>query len=386
MLIELWDIAIVLLGAKIGGAIFTKLRQPSSIGEILAGLFISYFITTISESLAVQVIANLGLIFLILLTVMSVDFGQAEKNIEKFIYSHIIIILLTSIILFGIMKENTIIFLACIIGSSTSIALRSLISIDAINSKEGQTILGMQLINTVVEVILISLAMNIIATKSFNPEIAVKLALMMVGTFVVTSRVGYKMINFIFNNIQRFKMEEVLLAFTIIFAFAAAAFTEKIGLTSLIGIMLMGILVSRTQQALVISTKVRELSESFFTPVFFASLGFGATFLVDLNLLLIIFFSLLALRLVMFILPVRLVGYSSTEAVRIGSGFLPMSGYGLMLFGLGVKNLIFDQELYSVFVISFILMNMISPLLIKLSFKIRPIKRRVIIRHKKGFI
>ena len=34
----LWEIAILLLGAKIGGEFLLKLRQPSLAGELLAGI------------------------------------------------------------------------------------------------------------------------------------------------------------------------------------------------------------------------------------------------------------------------------------------------------------------------------------------------------------
>jgi Kef-type K+ transport system membrane component KefB len=35
---EIFDLAILLIGAKIGGAIFNKLNQPSLVGELLAGI------------------------------------------------------------------------------------------------------------------------------------------------------------------------------------------------------------------------------------------------------------------------------------------------------------------------------------------------------------
>ena len=36
--LEIFDLALLLLGAKIGGIIFHKLRQPSLAGELLAGM------------------------------------------------------------------------------------------------------------------------------------------------------------------------------------------------------------------------------------------------------------------------------------------------------------------------------------------------------------
>jgi len=377
MISGIWSVAIILLFAKSIGSLFTKLKLPNSIGEILAGVILFMLIPEVANSQAISILIELGITFSILLTMLTIDFSFLEKSIERFSLVQIasaLVGLATLLIVFHLLKIDlvlAVIFLACIIGSSTVIALRSLLAIDALNSNEGQTILGLQIINSMVEIILVSLAISTIYTKKIDFDLAIKLTFILVGVFVVSSRVGTKIINFIFYFIQKIKLEEILLASTILIALLSGAFTEKLGLTSFVGVMLVGILVSKTPQSAIIGSKLRDLGESFFIPIFFASLGFGANLLVDFNSFAVLVISIFILRFFMFFLPLKIFKFSTEESIKITSGFIPISAYGLIVLSIATKNNIFSSNIYSLFVASYLLINLISPLLIKLLFKVK---------------
>jgi Kef-type K+ transport system membrane component KefB len=69
---------------KIGGTLLTKLRQPSLIGELLAGTVLGSILISFGGSPTIQVVAQLGIIFLILLTMLSIDLNEIEQDIERF--------------------------------------------------------------------------------------------------------------------------------------------------------------------------------------------------------------------------------------------------------------------------------------------------------------
>ncbi|MEM7816510.1 MAG: cation:proton antiporter [Candidatus Aenigmatarchaeota archaeon] len=381
MISGIWNIAIILLFAKSIGSLFSKLKLPSSIGEILSGVILFMLVPDIVNSPAISILIEIGIIFSILRTMLAIDFSFLEKSIEKFSLIQIASALFglgTLLIVFNLLKIDTIlavIFLACIIGSSTVIALRSLLAIDALNSKEGQTILGLQIINSMVEIILVSLAISTIYTKKIDFDLVVRLTFILVGVFVVSSRIGTRIINSLFYFIQKIKLEEILLASTILIALLAGAFTEKLGFTSFVGVMLVGILVSKTPQSAIIGNKLKELGESFFIPIFFASLGFGANLLVDFNSFATLVLSIFLLRFFMFLIPLKIFKFSTEESIKITSGFIPISAYGLIVLSIATKNNIFSSNIYSLFVASYLLINLISPLLIKLLFKVKLRKR-----------
>jgi len=388
MLAEIRDIAIVLLFAKGFGSLLERMGVSKSVGEILAGLFVSYFIVSISQSSAINVVADIGLLFIVLITLMSIDINSINKNVEKYVFSQIItvsigIFIIASIFTFiGINPSFSLILLAGLIGSSTTIASRSLTHLDALNTEEAKNILSLQVVNTVVELLLFSLVVNFLSTGIVEINILIKLVLILVGIFTIASRYGTYVINFILRILQRFKMEEVLLAFTILLAFTLGAFTETLGLTSLIGVMLVGILFSKSAESFLLSTKIKELGESFFIPIFFASLGFSASIFIDYKNFLLLFFGLLIFRFIIYYIPQRIIGFSHRESVKIASSFISMSSYSLVILGLAFKKSFFDQEIYSLFTLSYVLINTISPLLITFSFKFFPTRPRRKIKIK----
>ena len=91
---ELIEIAILFLGAKLGGILFNKIRLPSLGGELLAGVILGSVLGLVTNSTPIQVISQLGLIFLILITTMSIDFSKIEEQIEKLVTAQILSLLI----------------------------------------------------------------------------------------------------------------------------------------------------------------------------------------------------------------------------------------------------------------------------------------------------
>jgi Kef-type K+ transport system membrane component KefB len=146
----LWEIAIVLLGAKIGGELFRKLRQPTLAGELLAGIVLGAlfsnlqgtpFYVDLAGSTTVQIIAELGILFMILLAMISIDLSSIEKEIEKLVLAQavsaviIYALLVTLLPVFSLTVEQTLVIWAAIFGSSTAISARTLLSINGISTR-----------------------------------------------------------------------------------------------------------------------------------------------------------------------------------------------------------------------------------------------------------
>lgn len=385
MTIALWDIAILLLGAKIGGSIFNRFQQPSLIGELLAGVILGSILGWVTNIETIEIVANLGLMFLILLTMMSIDLSKIDKEIEKLVAAQAITAALIFVLIFLAMKiisadfNIVILAFAAVFGSSTAISARTLMSMNVMNSKEGQAIIGLQIINGIIELLIISATINMFQYHQLDIEPLAKLALMIIGTFAVMSRMGTGFINWVFNYAQKFKMEEVLLALTLVMAFTAAGFAEKAGMSSFLGVMLVGMLISRSQQAITIRQKTKELGESFFIPIFFASLGLGVSLsgiAGDIGLLVTLLFVFTAIRFAAFTIPMLLIDYSFIESIKIASGLISMSEYGLWALSLGITYSVIDNHMYSIFVIIFLIVNIFSPFIVKALFKLNNFYRK----------
>jgi Na+:H+ antiporter len=384
----LWEIAILLLGAKIGGELFRKLRQPTLAGEILAGMILGAifmnlagtpFYVDLAGSTTVQIVAQLGIMFMILLAMIAIDLTSIEKEIEKLVLaqavSAVIIYALLGTILpvLGLTVDQTLVIWAAVFGSSTAISARTLLSINGVSSREGQAVIGLQIVNGIIELLLISSVTNVIQYNEFSWEPVLSLALMIIGTFAVMSRVGSQFINRLFNLFQVARMDEVFIALTLVLAFSAGAITEAVGMTAYFGYMLVGVLVSRTEQSKQILKKMGDLGEAFFIPVFFASLGLAVSLSgVAGNLLLLaaLLLAITGIRFAAYTVPTVLLSFSLVDAVKVGSGLLSMSEYGLLMLSVGLSAGVLVNPLYSVLVFVFLIVNMAAPMVTGRVFKI----------------
>jgi Kef-type K+ transport system membrane component KefB len=269
--------------------------------------------------------------------------------------------------------NQTLVIWAAVFGSSTAISARTLLSINGISGREGQAVIGLQIVNGIIEILLISSVTNVIQYSEFSWEPVLSLALMIIGTFAVMSRVGSRFINRLFNLFQVLRLDEVFIALTLVLAFSAAAVTEAVGMTPYIGYMLVGVLVSRTEQAGTMRKKMEDLGEAFFIPVFFASLGLVVSLVSvaeNAALVLALLAAVTAIRFLAYTVPMLLLSYSFIEAVKIGSGLLSMSEYGLLMLSVGLAYGVLENPLYSVLVVVFLLVNVAAPLVTGRVFKI----------------
>jgi len=384
----LLEIAVLLLGAKIGGSFLLRLRQPSLSGELLAGIVLGAlfanlqgtpFYIDLAGSTTVQIVAQLGIMFMILLAMIAIDLSSIEREIEKLVLAQavsaviIYALLVTLLPALDLSVNQTLVIWAAIFGSSTAISARTLLSINGISSREGQAVIGLQIVNGIIELLLISSVTNVLQYSTFSVEPVLKLALMIIGTFAVMSRIGSRFINWLFNLFQVLRLDEVLIALILVLAFSAAAVTEAVGMTSYFGYMLVGVLVSRTEQSRQILKKMGELGEAFFTPVFFASLGLAVSVGAvagNAVLILVLLAAITGIRFVAYTVPMVLLSYSFVESVKIGSGLLSMSEYGLLMLSAALAAGVLGNPLYSVLVMVFLIVNVGAPLVTGRLFKL----------------
>jgi len=125
------------------------------------------------------------------------------------------------------------------------------------------------------------------------------------------------------------------------------------------------VLVSRTEQSKQILKKMGELGEAFFIPVFFASLGLAVSVGAvagNAVLILVLLAAITGIRFVAYTVPMMLLSYSFVESVKIGSGLISMSEYGLLMLSAALAAGVLANPLYSVLVVVFLIVNVGAPL------------------------
>ncbi|MBI4181676.1 MAG: cation:proton antiporter, partial [Candidatus Aenigmarchaeota archaeon] len=228
----LLDLALLLFGGKMGGVLFSKIRQPSVVGEIIAGIILGpSLLALIRPSALVTSVADLGLLFLILLVSLSIDWKGLEGDTEKYVYVELtragIALGLTYVIGLAAAWD---IFTTIAIGlvavlSSTSIVSRALADFKQLGSAVGQALMGMEIVDEVVGIVAISLLANMVNGASFTFEPVLTTVFIVVGFLVVMKRVGVQFVNRAISSIQKYGIEEALLGFTLLLAFILGSLT-----------------------------------------------------------------------------------------------------------------------------------------------------------------
>ncbi len=378
--IGIFDLALLLLGAKIGGTIFSKLNQPSLVGELLAGIVLgSSMLGIVKPSAIVDATSQLGLMFLVLLTTLATDWKKIEKRVEAYSLVEAIRMIVPIFLIvyfiggyFGWNIYTSALISVAFMHTSLAIASRTLTNLNQLGSIEGEAIIGIQVIDDMAAVLSIAILANFLQNSSMGFENMAKLLFIIVGFFVVMSKTGFRFINWAIGEVHKHGMEEALLGVTLVIAFLLATFTEQMGIATFLGVFLAGILLSKTSQANLISQKVKEVGESFFIPIFFASLGLSVNALSAYNQLFFIlpFVGLaIVLKLLSSSLPLMFLGYRKDEALKIGSGLISLSEISLIILGIGLAAGVLNTALYSAIIVAFVLINMVSPIITSYIFR-----------------
>lgn len=371
------DLALLLFGAKLGGILFSKLKQPSVVGELIAGIILGpSLLALVRPSNLVTVVSDLGLLFLILLVSLSIDWRILEGKAEKYSWIEItrLIFVFMIVYLTGLLLSWDIYTLAVmgfvITIASTAIVARTLADMKQLGSPEGQTLMGLEVVDEVVAIISVALLANIMAgaTVTYGPILTT--IFIVVGLFVVMGRVGFKFVNRMTASIQKYGIEEALFGFTLLLAFMLGSLTEGLNLASILGVFIAGMILSRSAQYPIITRKVKEIGESFFIPVFFASVGLTVNLFVafeHVSMIIMLMGLIVVIKIVSALIALRIFNYTVSDAFKIGSGFLTLSEMTVVIAALAITKL--SPVIYIGIIASFIIINTLSPLMMNFAFR-----------------
>lgn len=402
---------VILIFARMVAWVFTKIGQPSVIGEILAGIILGpsvlglFFPSAYSSLFPVESLHNIsllsqfGLIFFMFVIGMELDLGDIKKNFQKaFIISH------TSIIIPFIMGAVLALFLyhdyagahsqlltfALFIGVSMSITAFPVLA--RIIQEQGK-------MNTHIGIISMSSAANGDITAWCI--VAVIMAIAQAGApmsalFTVLFAAAYMLIMFyvvkpLFKIIGKaYNNKEVanlgLIALIFLTLLVSSYVTEVLGLHALFGAFIAGVVMPEDVNFRRIMTeKVEDVSLSVFLPLFFVSSGLQT----EIGLLntpthwwitLIIITVAIAGKLVGTYVSCRVVGESRRDSLYIG---ILMNTRGLMelvVLSMGYQLGILSPVIYAMLVIMTLVTTFITTPLIDLTNRLWKEEKTEIIR------
>ncbi len=405
MIIFLVAFGVILIVSRLFAEFFKQFKLPSVLGEIIAGIFLGptilgYFspesfeylfpfiahpdhISTIPVQYAMDSLINISVIMLLFVAGMEVQLPlvieQGKVALSTTFFSMLIPILVGYI---GVqfmpdlfMAHNKDIgllgFFIGVVLSITALPViaRILIDMKLFKSRIGMTIIASAMLIDLLGWLIFSVLLSIIEDSESGVNlIYTMISILVFGGFMLT--IGSRLIDKSLPWVQtKFSWPGGVLALSFGLCFFGAAFTESIGIHSILGAFIVGISFGDSAN---LRERTREIIHQFitnvFAPIFFVSIGLYVNFVSNFNLPLVLVLLFLAYTSKIFgaHIGARIGGLSKKNALIVG---VSMNTHGVLEIILGSLAMgvgLINEELFVAIVVLVVISIITSAPLIKI--------------------
>jgi len=282
-------LAVLIISAKLLGEAVHRLKQPSIIGNILAGIIVGpAFLAIVHPIDEIELFISIGVFFLFfLIGLEELDLPNLFRILRRRIFlgaGTAFLIPFVVAALFGIAVDLDFIqsfAIASVIGaSSLGVTAKILTDLGKLRSTVGLEIFTVTAIIEFIAIILTSVFIQIDQTPDPNLIDFVWLFVNMILFFVVAVVLSVFGLPKLFRIVRRYsQVKQVYFGIVIGIILLVAYFAEVSGIHGAIGALLLGIAVSRMQKEdyQEISKSVNVIGHGIFIPIFFAGIGLHFT-------------------------------------------------------------------------------------------------------------
>jgi len=387
MVLLVFQLAVMIFAARLGGSLFEKFNQPQVLGELVIGIIIGPFLLGAvplpgfpqglfplregfplsPELYGFATVASIVLLFLIGL----------ETNIEKFfafsgagtavgiggaLVSFVLgagAASLCSTLIFGKkmgFADPGPLFLGVVsAATSAGITARLLSEKRKVDSPEGATIIMAAIIDDVITIVLLALVLGHIKSGRFEWMSSTFLAIKALGIWLLFTVLGLVFSRQLSTLLKKAGDRNIIALMSFALALFLAGVFEKSGLAMIVGAYVVGFSLSGADISFVLRRNLAILYR-FFVPLFFCAMGM----LVNIKIMAstpVLIFGLVYLvsaflgKLAGCGLPALLMGFNLRGAARIGVGMVPRGEVALLMAGIGLALGIIPSPAFAVAVI-----------------------------------
>ena len=412
------QLGVIIFAARICGNIAEKLKMPSVLGELLAGIIIGpcllggiplpfhgmenglfgilsnvevagpniageAIITNVTFQnyhSSLYAIASIGSVMLLFVSGLETDLRMFIRyslagtliGIGGVLFSFIFGAGLGMILLDLDFMHPCTLFLG-ILSTATSVGItaRILSEKKKIDTPEGVSTLAAAVIDDVLGIICLAVVTGLTAVEGQTDWNQIgMISLKCTGFWLLATVIGLIAAGSIAKLLKRLKNPVIYSIAAFGIALLAAGIFEQQGLAMIIGAYITGLSLSKTDIAFALQRSLHPLY-NFLVPVFFVVMGMLVDISVFLNgklLLTGLLFSILAIaaKVIGCALPALLMNFNIKGALRIGTGMVPRGEVALIIAGIGMTTLyqgkpILDKELFGVAIIMTLVTTLAAP-------------------------
>lgn len=384
----------VLLSLALGlGELFRRLGQPTVIGEILAGVILGpSVLKTLAPRLAAGFLngpqtqllgslAWLGSVFLLLLAGTEINLTTLVKERRVLALTSLIGIFVpfTAGFMLGMSLPDSYLldpskrslfslFLATALSiSAIPLVAKILMDLQLLRSSVGQTILGSAVVNDLLGWVLFAVILSMLTSQHQHSVTGIVIFTLAFAAFCLT--IGRRLAHRLFSSFKQLRLpSESILGAAVLLAFLCAAFTQWIGIHAIFGAFLAGVMIGETGDA-VNGTRelLRQMVFYIFAPIFFATMGLRANFILHFDPALLAVFLVVAIltKVLGGSLGAYLGGKRKQESLAIGFGLMPQGAMGIILAFIALEFSLISETVFVALICTAMVTSIMSGPLIR---------------------
>lgn len=373
----LLDIGLIILVVKIFTIITQKIKMPKVLGGLIAGIVLGpAMFNIIQNNTILETLSKFGIILIMFLAGMETSIKKFISNSNKYVIIAAIGVVVPLILgtIFSVMYiqdlKTNLFFGAVITATSVSITVETLIEMKKIKSTVGLAILGAGVVDDIMGILFLTTIMN---SENLHISTFVIMLLKIILFFVMALLLGLSLFK-VFERIEEKDTKtEQMPTYSIAFALILAYIAERLGVSGIIGAYIAGLVIGNTEKGRKVKGKIDLVVNMIFSPIFFASIGLN---LGKINFstyvwIFILIFTVITItsKIIGNGIGARICGYSKEKSIQIGIGMATRGEVALIMADEAKKIDLINEEIFSIVIITVLLVTLITPILLHYSFK-----------------
>jgi Kef-type K+ transport system membrane component KefB len=387
------SISVLLFAAKIFAELFNKLRLPTVLGELVAGIIIGPFalgalaifdgkpLVILNETiLQIGEIAGIVILFIAGLEITPREFlrgGAASFTvgacgvIVPFFLGYYVFVA------YGLGGLQSVLIATALTATSIAISVRVLSELGKMQTKEAKLILGAAIVDDILAIAVLSVVTTMVQTGNLTPNILdiTFLILKILGIFAALVIAAVILIPRMLHADRLWKARGSIEGIVTASFFGASAIAAAVGLSPIVGAFAVGMAVASTKIIKRVEEYVDKL-EIIFAPLFFGIIGAQVN-LTGFNME-VLFLSAIVIAVAVFSklvgcgLPAFIFLRNKSKAMKVGIGMISRGEVGLIVAGIGVTSGVLSSNVYTTVIIMVAITTLITPIWLKKAYSKEP--------------
>ena len=276
-------IILVLALAKLFGEVFERIRLPSLLGELLAGIILGATVLNIVAPGQIEGLATIGVILLLFLIGFNFSIERLKKKGEVgavmtlvgYVFVLIPVYLIFKTIGLGLI--HAILFSVAMAGESTANVIRALVDLKKLETKISELIVSATVVEDFILYSILAFGVSMIGAKgAIDIGVSFGKIVLFFAAFIIAERISPWLIQYS----ERMRTEEAQFAMAFVLILALAYLANALGFAAIVGAFFAGIALAYSPYLKTgsFSPKIASFTYGVLAPLFFGWIGLQVFF------------------------------------------------------------------------------------------------------------